>query len=595
MARDYSNAIFGLYEMKGSEMQKQKITILLFTVLTFLITPTFSAVHYVSSDGTATWEQSVNINTPCSLPTANANVGAGDTVCLKEGTYNGDYIKPNQTGESDKPIVYSNYNTDSVVITDADYGILIDGKSYIVVQGINFYYMGHFLYIRNNANHNTIAYCIFDQCRDTNTWGGSKVFYTSQYNHVHHCTFSRWGYANDSGHAGALFDVGREAETTDSSYYNLIEDNTFYYGGHHCLAAWSQFSIFRNNYLHHERSPVDGFGYRCAITHGKAVDRNLYEGNRFAFAYKASGMSLRSSNNLFRRNVFYYNGLGGIQCVSMEDYTPAHYNRIYNNVFFHNGHEADYSGFSGGIYFCDWGQGDPKGNVVKNNIFYDNKGGPITTDAVTDPQVVENNWETGDPLFMDDESPVAPFNPNLPDFHLKKESPCIDSGTYITKITSASGSGTQFQVEDAGFFIDGWGMIEGDLIQLEDSVQKARITDVDYDNNTITVDNSITWTQNMGIHLAYSGSAPDLGAYEYTGGVSIENPHDKTSMANPRITIYPNSTKGRIYTLAGGLVDELQSRDGKYLLNINTVSSGMFVIRFNEGRRQLSHRFLLLR
>jgi hypothetical protein len=62
--------------------------------------------------------------------------------------------------------------------------------------------------------------------------------------------------------------------------------------------------------------------------------------------------------------------------------------------------------------------------------------------------------------------------------------------------------------------MDGWGIIEGDLIQLEGETQKVRITYVDYDNNTITVDSNISWNQGQGVSLAYEGSAPDIGAYE---------------------------------------------------------------------------------
>ncbi len=488
-----------------------------------------AAVHYVSPTGTATWSASTNINTPCALYIANSNAQAGDTVYLRGGTYdNGTYIYPQNSGTAENSrITYSNYNNENVTITDANYGIRIDNKSYITVNGLDFYYMGHFLYITNNANHNIIGFCTFDQARDSTTWGGSKVYYSSQYNWVHHCSFSRWGYANDASHSGALFDVGNEFELNDSSYYNLIEDNTFFYGGHHCLAAWSKYSIFRNNYLHHERSPTDGFGYRCAITHGLAVERNLFEGNRFAFAHEASGMSLRSLNNIFRFNTFYNNGLGGIQCVSMPDYTPAHYNHIYNNVFFNNGHQATYSGFSGGIYFCDWGEGDPTGNVVKNNVFYNNAGGMITTDAVTDPQVVENNWKTGNPLFVyeGNGSDLDPFG-DQPDFHLQAESECIDSGAALTFITSEGGSGTQFEVEDAGYFIDGWNIIEGDEIQLEGSTQRARITNVNYETNKITLDQSLNWTQGQGICLAYVGSASDIGAYEYGADGGINTPFD---------------------------------------------------------------------
>jgi hypothetical protein len=52
--------------------------------------------------------------------------------------------------------------------------------------------------------------------------------------------------------------------------------------------------------------------------------------------------------------------------------------------------------------------------------------------------------------------------------------------------------------------------------------KKAQITNVNYDTNTITVDMTLTWTQGQGIVLAYVGSAPDLGAFEY-GSQSTTN------------------------------------------------------------------------
>jgi hypothetical protein len=75
--------------------------------------------------------------------------------------------------------------------------------------------------------------------------------------------------------------------------------------------------------------------------------------------------------------------------------------------------------------------------------------------------------------------------------------------------------------------MDGWGIIEGDLIQLADG-QRARITDVNYDTNTITVATVLSWTQEMGLGLAYEGSAPDLGAYEFTPDLVLHGtPADK--------------------------------------------------------------------
>ena len=56
--------------------------------------------------------------------------------------------------------------------------------------------------------------------------------------------------------------------------------------------------------------------------------------------------------------------------------------------------------------------------------------------------------------------------------------------------------------------------MQGDEIQLADG-QRARITSVSYETNLITVDRVLAWTLNQGISLAYLGTAPDLGAYEF--------------------------------------------------------------------------------
>ncbi len=578
-------------------------------------------VYYVSVDGTASWNECTNINTPCSMSTVNSNASAGDTVYIRGGTYNsGEYIRPENSGTSENArITYSNYNNENVTITDADYGILLDGKSYITVNGLNFYYMRLFLYIQNSANHNIISYCTFDKAREPDIWGGSKIYYSSQYNRVHHCTFSRWGQyvASHTGskHRGALFDVGREFPASDETFYNLIEDNIFYSGSHHVLGAWGQYNIFRNNYMHNEGWELDSDGYRCAITHGEATGKNLFEGNRIAFAGKASGMSLRSRNNIFRFNTFYNNGLGGIQCVSMKDCTPAHYNHIYNNVFYNNGHEATDPGFSGGIYFCDWGQGDPTGNVVKNNIFYSNKGGPITYEGCTDLQVVENNWESGNPLFVYDGNSLYPFG-NQPDFHLQAESPCINSGAFLTKITSASGSGTQFEVEDAWYFIDGFGIVEGDTIQLQGSSDRVQITNINYSTNEITVNQTISWYYNQGVSLPYEGGYPDIGAYEYTGintAVKEEftlpaeyslsqnypnpfNPVTAIKYAVPKTGFVDIS----IYNILGQKVATLVSdikQAGNYTMLWDAFrhASGMYIYRMRTNSRVISNRMVLLK
>lgn len=494
----------------------------------------FAGTYWVSSDGAATWANCEG-TTPlggadgCSLATANTNAVAGDTVNLRAGTYSGQTIEPENSGASDNDrVVFTNYNDEEVTITDSAYGIYIYKQSYITVNGIRFVSLRRFM--RIYASHYiTISYCDFDiRSPDSGDWSGAIIAddyadntpasENSTHNWVHHCTFYRWVYGAYDEHRGALLNLGTDQSEGDDSSYNLIEDNFFAYGGHHTIGVYSQFNVIRNNYIHNETNPAnwDFEGYRGAITEGPSAGRCLYEGNRFGFS-DGSGLALRTSYNILRFNQFYHNGSGGIQVVANNPTNgdQADYNYIYHNTFYHNGHLATYSGFQGGMYFSNWGGLDPVGNVVKNNIFYDNRNGSITYDGSFDPPLIESNWDQNsvDPGFVDLSS-TDPDNAYLPDLHLDPTSPARDQGAWLTTITSAGGSGNSFTVADANYFMDGWTIVEGDLIQLEGQTQRARITQVDYGTNTITVDTSLTFTTGQGVGMAYVDTARDQGAFE---------------------------------------------------------------------------------
>jgi hypothetical protein len=412
----------------------------------------------------------------------------------------------------------------------------------------------------------------------------------------------------------------------DESYYNLIENNIFAYGGHHTLGIYSKYNVIRYNYFHNETNPANwNFeGYRASITEGEPGGRCLYEGNKYGFP-DASGMALRTPKNIFRFNTFYRNGHGGIQVVSSQagaDHADS--NRIYHNSFYHNGHLATDPGFQGGMYFANWSGVSPVGNIVKNNIFYDNKNGSISYEGQVDSQVIENNWDQNDvdPGFVDT-SGFDPNDPSLPDLHLVSNSPCIDSGIYLTNVISPGGSGTTFQVADAGYFMDGWSIpgVQGDEIQLYGSTQRAHIISVNYSTNTITVDGNITWVQNQGISLAYEDVAPDLGAYEYVEQPVVEN--EKTSAA-ARFLLYPGypnpgeggirikyalpkqgGVKLSIYNLVGReirvLVDRTQE-PGDYTISWDGTDNhgkeqpaGIYFIQFKSGKYKENKKVVLVK
>jgi hypothetical protein len=494
--------------------------LLILAMLIFLLRCASAADYYISPGGISAWAECTDISHNCSLDTANANAKAGDTIYLRGGVYN-QYIKPVNSGTSDSNrITYLNYNDENATIYNTRYGIYIEDKSYISVRGIHFYYLEQFMFIIR-SDHNTVSFCTFNLGRNVAQWTGSIIRDNSKYNKVSNCTFWNFGktgpIADDND--GAMLDIGTIDSTTDSSFYNLVEGNHFYNCGHHCFAPWSKYAVFRNNYLHNEPWGAMHMGYRVSITHGRATGWNLFEGNRFAFA-DGSAVGLRSTNNIFRQNMFYNNSLGGLQIVGMSGgYTLPNYCLVYNNVFYKNGYGADYAPFSGGVYFADWDNVGPlQGNAFKNNIFFDNKGGAFTYDSDVPERIsiMENNYE-GDPGFVFDSGVEYTPLGEKPDFSLEPDSQCIDAGGSLTNITSESGTGTTFKVENPWYFYDGWTIPgeEGDLIQLEGQSAQARIIKVDYAAKEITVDNQLSWTKGQGISLAYAGAAPDIGAYEY--------------------------------------------------------------------------------
>ncbi len=99
------------------------------------------------------------------------------------------------------------------------------------------------------------------------------------------------------------------------------------------------------------------------------------------------------------------------------------------------------------------------------------------------------------------------------DFRIDAGSPCVDAGDFLTRMVG-SGSGTVVQVEDARYFSDGMGIVDGDRIQVGAN-EAATVLGVDYEANTITVDRSLEWVAGDGVSYPYRRSAPDMGAFEF--------------------------------------------------------------------------------
>jgi Protein of unknown function (DUF1565) len=483
---------------------------------------------------------------------ANQALSPGDTVYIKAGNYN-TYVSPARSGTSNARITYRNFESDVVTIENAAFGILLDAKSFITVQGLNFTNLDRFMYLRNGANYNIVAFSKFQNGR-SNSWTGSIIHRNSSYNWIHHSTFSHYGgcssgYGSGSDQ-GTTLDIGDEEDGTDASNFNVVEDSVLYHGGHHVLGVFSRFNTIRNNYLHNE-AWSNGRGHRNLYLQGIAGASGsvLIEGNRFGYAARpcndasptVASVKLTTSNNIFRFNSIYHSVATGLTVDSYvgsgSQYDVGSNNRIYNNTIYNSGYNIDPS-YKGGtedtaVWFA---HSVNVGNVLKNNLYAANR---VAHTGFTSQQSFANNWQgeaQGDPRFQN--APTTPSsdksNLTTPDLHLRPDSPVIDKGGALTTVTSASGSGLTLTVGDSKYLQDGRygppGVVQADWIAIGNISNVAQIAAIS--GNVITLVSPVSWTSGGAVWLykksdgarVLHGAAPEPGAYEYSPSIVLQPP-----------------------------------------------------------------------
>ncbi len=478
----------------------------------------------------------------CTIAEANSRLSEGDTVYIRAGTYTDETIAPANSGMSDTArITYVNYAGEAVTLQDSVYCIRLQNTAYVTVRGLEFFNCGRNVYI-DGSDHNNVGFCTFDNPAGPVTWAGSRIYNGSQYNRVHDCTFSRYG--NESGtdpdwdDNGCILDIGNDNQE-DPADFNVVMNSTFYYGGHHILGVYANRNVIRGNTFHNEewfdchRPEIDGLcGGRDVITNASQPDLNTYnvfEDNLIAFAgvppdqVSSTGLSLRTQHNVVRRNGFYSSDSSGVTLsADGGNQNDASYNHIYHNAFYRNGYLLfdDWDPRKYGLMLARWVD-DAEHNAmlgvaIQNNVFFENNLGAIYYYYVDEAeQVAADNWlEQGDPGFLTATGDPDPFDFDALDFRLRADSPCIDNGGFLTQATNSGQSSTTLEVVDAGYFFDGFGIVEADLIQLEGQTQAVSIAAVDYAADTITLTEPLTWTAGAGVSLPFYGSQPDQGMHE---------------------------------------------------------------------------------
>ena len=340
-------------------------------------------------------------------------------------------------------------------------GIQANGPRRIVITG-------------NEVDHN--------ESQGIHTWNATEVLIGS--NHLH-----------DNGATGIQVEDGSENFVIEN---NLSENNAQKYEFE--AGVWiddSENVVVRNNILRSNKVGLTITNSSRVIVH----DNLVYHNNRGAKNLNnATGLIVEDSaiNISVTHNTFYKNGASGMQhgAVNFGLFNPSCTNTTFkNNIVAETANLVDLFQDSCSGFVSDF-----------NNFFNTRplaiKWNQSQTDWATYQSVSGQDVHslTSDPFFV---------NPPTLNFSLQPSSPLNDKGTILTWTTSA-GSGKTMIVIDTSYFSDGFGIGSGDSILIGSSL--ANITDIDYANQSISVDQVIDWEKNDAVSFPFDGTAPNMGA-----------------------------------------------------------------------------------
>lgn len=472
--------------------------------------------------------------------------------------------------------------------------IELNNKSYINISGINVDDADQAFLLQDGSSYNQISNGNFTDV-DLYSAGvitgptGATQTPPSSYNWIHNNVFHDNGYVTWTGtscyETGDTVRIGEDGDLDDYSMGNLVENNVIYHSSHDGILVATKYNTIRDNIFHNEdwfpdhyiinglgcntlANPAPDLGARNILFQAPVDSQdnyagyNLVEGNRVGpagtpYTEGANDIENATNGNIIRFNYLYAANSSGIE---FKESSTAHanvsdpsFNHVYNNTFYDDGggpsillaHQGaiQINGVSSGFT-------PPVGNAVINNIMYDVTtpfSGTLSSSNFEGYGNIVNDNSTMSPLFIDPDI-SNPFSTTLPDLSLQAGSPDINAGTALTNVATSSGSGTgtTITVNDAKFFQDGsWcppGLCQPDWIAVGTVGNVAQISSINYTDNTITLVTPLAYKPGYPVWLykdstgqqVLFGSAPDIGAYQYSQGQVVPNDmtESETSLSN---------------------------------------------------------------
>ena len=386
--------------------------------------------YYVASDGNDS-NSGTEAQQWKTIQKAADTLIAGDTVYIKEGTYN-EQVIPQNSGSPGNYITYTAYPGDTVTI-DGD-GVPLsawrglfeaDDKSYIKISGLRI------------INSDYFGITIRD-------WGVNKAHhFIIENNYIHNCQASGIHiFAKGSTITNIIIDNNEVSEVC----MNMAQEAV-------TLCAVDTFEV-KNNHVHH--SYKEGIDAKVGCSNGKIYKNHVHNidavGIYLDAGWDEGGVDNYEYNIDAYQNIVHNNGAIGIGMATEVATGRLENINIYNNIIYNNrgGGTGIYEAYPGtlkkdlriinnivynnGLYGITCKDEQVENFIIRNNIVSQNEGyqiqvGPAIDRVTVDHNLIDGFTEvTGDYPVIGDPKFV---NPSEADFHLQADSPAIDKGSHV--------------------------------------------------------------------------------------------------------------------------------------------------------------------
>jgi len=425
---------------------------------------------------------------------ANEMLRPGDTVFIRSGVYNGEWIRPARSGEADARITYAAFEGHVPEVTGGRYGSVcsLNDRSYITVKGFRFHSPEEHDWLVSlsgeDCHHNRIENC---DAADPEAYAPIKINGGAAYNEIIGCTVHDTGGGDEQSGDGIVVDMG--------AHDNMIADNRVYNCCHSqilLLRGATANTVTRND-LYSTRRDWAGAGINAV----SEADLNTISHNRIHdlgyITDQKCGIQVTTRSNRIYHNVIWNVGAFGI---SLQSYAfqgegqVASENLVANNTVYNTGRQ--------GIYIVSKQEYFTRENHFINNVI---AGSPADWYQVDAWMLVFDTWHLTDEArprhWLEESSPDIWFgNTFRRNCFFHREAGEDDMVLFNQKDTSATWSIDE--LEEA--FADNW----KDNIEVKPEFTAPEKGDFSLAPESPLIDAGID------VGLPYKGASPDVGAAE---------------------------------------------------------------------------------